>query len=333
MNSASPVRYVKPKLTSYRFIERSRCPACRSNNWTSLHRQSFGAPPVSTFIAAHYGVDAAVLGDAEYDLAECQSCTLVFQRWIGDEELLSEIYGIWVHEHGLPTEEMIYKTEIGHPLQSRDAHEIMTAASFLGVPLKELTTLDYGMGWALWARIVRTLGCQSFGNDIVQRRMEFAREHGVTPVTDEDLGTPRYHFINTEQVMEHLVDPAGVSELLAASLLPGGILKISVPSGERSRDLAIGLSKGRGGDFSDKLVPLHPLEHVNSFTGKSLHRLASKLGLKIVRPSLAKRYAFAFRRGTLSPRRPAKAFKELIRPVYQWRNQANLYVWMRKPAA
>jgi hypothetical protein len=331
MHSGSVARHIEPKLRSYAFIERVACPSCRSSDWKTLHRQAFTDPPVSAFIKAHYGVDPTVLTEAPYELAECASCTLVFQRWIGSDQLLGELYGIWVHEHGLPSNEPRYQSELAHPLQSRDGHEIMIAAAYLGVPLTTLTTLDYGMGWALWARISRSLGCNSFGNDLAQSRMKFAEDHGVTPLTDAQLGSPRFHFINTEQVMEHLTAPREIADLLAASLLPGGILKVSVPSGDRSRSHAIALSEGRGGDFAGELMPIHPIEHVNTFTTKALERLAANLSLELVRPSFAQSYAFLARLGSVSPLRPAKAVKELVRPVYQWRNPANLYVWMRKP--
>jgi 2-polyprenyl-3-methyl-5-hydroxy-6-metoxy-1,4-benzoquinol methylase len=315
---------------SYTFVERSRCPACRSSDAKALHRQPFLEAPVSTFIAEHYGVNPDVLAGATYELDECQDCTLIYQRWVGDADLLTELYGVWVHDHGLPSEEPIYQLEIAHPLQSRDAHEIMTAAALLDVPLQQLATLDYGMGWALWARISQKLGCQSFGSDIAQSRMNFAEEHGVNAVRNEELGTPRFHFINTEQVMEHLANPADVAEMLAASLLPGGILKVSVPSGDRISELALKLAATRSGSFANELMPVHPLEHVNAFTRRSLESLAHRLGLEIVRPSLLQSFAFVRRTGALSAFRPSKALKELVRPIYQWRNPSNLYVWMRK---
>jgi hypothetical protein len=49
-----------------------------------------------------------------------------------------------------------------------------------------------------------------------------------------------------------------------------------------------------------------------------------------VRPSLLQSFAFVRRTGALSAFRPSKALKELVRPIYQWRNPSNLYVWMRK---
>jgi hypothetical protein len=295
-----------------------------------LHKQPFDEPPLSMFIATYYGIDARVLRSAPYELVECAKCSLIYQRWVGDDDLLADLYGTWINEYALPEDDPLYQTEMAHSLQSRDAHEIMAASAFLKVPLDRMVTLDYGMGWALWAGIARHLGCKSFGTELVPARIDFAREHGVVPLTDRELGGPTFHFINTEQVMEHLVEPADVVQRLADALLPGGILKISVPFGERIRDLMGDSSKNRDLDFFHELMPVHPLEHVNCFTRRALTLLAENVALEIVRPRLLDRYAFLAQRGTISVRRPAKAVKELVRPIYQWRNSRNLYVWMRK---
>jgi len=318
------------QAASYRFVERPNCPACRSPTAAALYACDFTEPPIATFISNQYKISTSVLASGRYELMRCGHCGLYYQRWMGDTDLLSELYGVWVNDCNIPDIDEIYQKELRHFAQSRDAHEIVAVASFIGVPVSRLRTLDYGMGWALWARIAKALGCHSFGTELSPARMDYAHFHGVEVLQDDEIGEAAFHFINTEQVMEHLSDPFNTGKRLAAALIPGGILKISVPSGEEVDRRLSRLKQGSDGNVRGHLAGIEPLEHVNCFTKKSLVKLAESLGLEIVRPALRDAYAFLRLPGGVSLARPAKAAKELIRPIYQFHNPRNLYVWMRK---
>jgi 2-polyprenyl-3-methyl-5-hydroxy-6-metoxy-1,4-benzoquinol methylase len=318
---------------SYDFEERTHCPVCRSARTKTLYASPFTQGAIGAFVADYYQLRPAVLSAAPYELVRCLDCRLVYQKWVGGTELLAELYGEWIDQHCPPDQDPQYRDQIGNVLQSRDGHEIMVAAAYLGLAPSGLVTLDYGMGWALWARIARELGCRSHGSDLSRSRMDYAREHGIATLDDDALGEPRFHFINTEQVMEHLAHPRETAERLAAALLPGGILKVSVPSAEKADAIVNQLSEGKCGGTIEDLMPVQPLEHVNSYSRYSLSKLAGILGLRIVQPGLATKYAFLRVRGAISPSHPRKMAKELVRPVYQFRSRRNLYVWMQKPWA
>lgn len=74
-------------------------------------------------------------------------CSLVYQKWIGDEELLTTLYGSWIEDHCRPEHDPQYQNLLANAMQSRDAHEILVAASFIGRSPRHMVTLDYGMGW------------------------------------------------------------------------------------------------------------------------------------------------------------------------------------------
>lgn len=315
----------------YRFLPRTHCPACGSADTVPRYGVGFDEAPIRAFIENYYRIDAAAFGAARYQLDRCRSCTLLFQRWIGDETLLRELYGVWIEKEGDPEVEPSYREDIRDIPRSRDAHEIMVAAAHLRLTPRDMTTLDYGMGWALWARIAAWLGCRSYGFDLSPSRMDFAALHGVVTLEDDEIGPPRFHFINTEQVFEHVPEPGRLAEKLAGALLPGGILKISVPAGDGADAIIARLEKSESGLSRDDLMPVQPLEHVNCFTRRSVDLLAARLGFNIVTPSLVHRYAFLRRRGTVPLLRPKKLAKELIRPFYQFHNRRNLYRWLQKP--
>ncbi|HEX6376433.1 MAG TPA: methyltransferase domain-containing protein [Allosphingosinicella sp.] len=321
-------------MNPYRFETRSSCPACRSDGQETVYSTPFGEGGVGTFVRDYYHIDPAVLRNAPYELRRCPRCDLVYQHHVGDAELLAELYTHWVEEPDDPERNIdTYRAEIEAIPESRDAHELMAASSYLGLPLERMKTLDYGMGWALWARIAKHLGCESYGSDLAEPRMDYAAAHGVRTVTDAQLAEHRFDFINTEQVFEHVAQPLDLLERLAAALAPGGVVKISVPNGRGIDAIVAALRSGAYRGDRDSIMPVQPLEHLNCFRGSTLRAMADRVGLESIRPGPWHGYAFLRRRGTLSPTRPKKVLKELVRPWYQYRSPSNLYVWLRKPVA
>ncbi len=317
----------------YGFTERNRCPACHDGQVCSRYETAFADGGIGIFVRSYYGIDPETLSGQPYHLSECAACGLVFQKYIGDDRLLSALYTHWVSEPEDPERDIAtYRADIAAIRLTRDAHEIMAASSFLGIPLARLRTLDYGMGWALWARISQGLGCASFGTDLAEPRMEFARRHGVTAVTDAEIADLQFDFINTEQVFEHVPQPLDLLRRLSKSLTPGGVIKLSLPSGETAPALIAMLEQGRyAGDYRT-IMPIQPLEHINAFRKSTIGVMAGAAGLQIVRPGLRHRYAFLRHRGAIDARNGRKVAKELIRPIYQYRDRSNLFVWLRKAA-
>lgn len=313
------------------FENRLACPICRSSNLTSLFSAPFAEGAVGRFIARHYKADPAALSAAPYELVRCKDCSLTYQKWIGDAQLLAELYGKWIADHMPPERDSNYLDLVAHPRQSRDGHEIFVAAQVMGTSPEAMTTLDYGMGWGLWARIAKQLGCHSFGTELAADRVEFARRHGIEVVGDEDLGESKFDFINTEQVFEHLVDPREAAERLSKSLKPGGILKISVPSAANADAIISRLKANRLSGDLEEIMPIQPLEHINSYTPATLHKLADILRLEPARPGLFQQYGFLKWPGAIDTARPRQALKELVRPIYRTIDRSNLYLWLRKP--
>ena len=318
-------------MAAMAFVRRESCPLCRSGDVRTVYRSRFDEGPIGAFVHRYYRIDPRLLSAAPYELARCQGCTLLYQAWVGDDRLLAELYGEWINESNRPDEDPLYRSIMARPLESRDAHEILVAATFLGVEPSKMRTLDYGMGWAMWARVASTLGCRSFGTELSPARVDFAREHGVTTLGEDEIAGQRFDFINTEQVMEHVTQLRPSLDRLASALRPGGILKISVPAADHAAAIVESLRSGTV-PSDEAIMPVQPLEHVNSFTRQALRRLASELGLEPVRPSIAQRYAFLRTPGAIGLVRPRNAAKELVRPFYQYWNPRNHYLWLRNVA-
>ncbi|NBC36220.1 methyltransferase domain-containing protein [Novosphingobium sp. FSY-8] len=311
-------------MTAYGLITRTGCPACGGTAARTLFTAALDGPLLRGYLSAYYARDVAVAG--AYCALECATCATLYQRDVGNGPLLSDLYDQWMPP-SRPEEDAGYRYDVTNPAASRDGHEIMVASAYLGVPLGAMHTLDYGMGWAGWARVARALGCVSHGYDLADSRMAHAAAHGILP----DNG--RYHFINTEQVMEHIEDPVALVGELAGKLRPGGVLKISVPAQDGVRAELARLAAGGDRVNAAGLMPLHPLEHVNAFSREGLARLGAMHGLALVRPGLATRYAFLRHAGAMDWADLPRVAKEMVRPVWQWVSPRNTYVWLQKPAA
>ena len=302
------------------FVERETCPSCGTagpSNSVTLLRMRFSEGAVGDFIRQFYKFDPCGL-DGFYQADCCLRCGLVFQRQIGDPEMMRFIYGELV-ANAPPDEIPTFQADIRDWKGSRDAHELMALSSFLDKP--KLKVLDYGTGWGLWPIIASKLGHDAYATELAHDRARWVSTQGVTMISDDEISHHRFDVINLEQVLEHVPEPAKLLERLVRSL--DGILKLSLPDAGHAP--AILASMASGESRYEKIMPVHPLEHINSFSRSALLDLASRLGLREVKPSLLDLYSFIPRAIPSGVRRIAK---EMIRPFWTWRNPSNLYVWL-----
>jgi SAM-dependent methyltransferase len=320
--------------STYRFVDRSACPVCMARTSQPLYVCGFAEEPLRTYLNSYYGAQRAQELDGHgYTLVKCTACQLVYQRFIGDSVFLKRLYDQWLNAPTAATEaDRAASAQLACAGLTRDAHELMWVSHCLRKPLPELNTLDYGMGFGLWARISRSLGCQSFGFDLSDTRMCAASKAGVKVRREEDFPAHTFDFINTEQVFEHVPAPRELAKRLAACLKPGGILKICVPYGE---DIERCIENGKWQADSGSrhsLDPVAPLEHINCFKAETLRRLAAELGLVFERPQILPQFAYLAHSGTWSLADPSNLLKELSRPLQRRFSRRSLYVWLRLPA-
>ena len=199
--------------------------------------------------------------------------------------MLAELYDQWI-----PISEKSRLHGIGDLNKYRYlAGQVEFLIQHLAMPPSEISVLDFGLGWAEWGNMARAYGLKVSGSELSVERINYARSIGFEMLSWAEIPQNLFHFINTEQVFEHLVSPREILQHLAKALHPNGVIRISVPDacGMQKKlkalpRLAI-LPKGY-------LMPIAPLEHVNGFTYKSLVTLGKQAGLKPVRPSLRAMY-------------------------------------------
>ncbi|WP_160164360.1 class I SAM-dependent methyltransferase [Rhodopirellula baltica] len=306
---------------------RQSCPACGSRNALKLYSSPFSVDPLDRHLKVYYGehYQPEMLANGSFILERCNSCTLVFQKWVPNSELLNSLYGKWLSSSQLRPE-----LPADHKLAtSRDGQEVLMIASVVQKRPEDLQLLDYGMGWGYWGRAAIAVGVKSiFGFDLAAERMEEAAAKGITAIELDQVPNGTIDFINTEQVFEHLVDPFGVLQSLAPKLNVNGILKISVPkANDLQRRLAI--ADWDAPKYSkNSLHSVHPLEHVNCWSARSVLAMAKRLGL--VEQSRPFQSYYSFIGKNLGFPAPKDLLKGLARPIYHRYSRNNLYLWLRR---
>jgi SAM-dependent methyltransferase len=278
---------------------------CDSPPGRTLYRCRFEDQPIRDYLLGFYPgfdeADFALLENGELVIEQCRHCACVWQRFAPANELLTTLYESWAAgDGGLERhDDLAYHRAA--------AEEVLLALGLAGRRPSEVSVLDFGMGWGRWPRLAAGFGMRAYGVELSATQAAYAATQGVTVVTLDELPDGTFHFINTEQVFEHLVEPRQTLQRLARSLAPGGWIKIAVPDGAGMAEQL------QGADWSSRsLNPVAPLEHLNAFGDQALRELGSRAGLRRATPPATAVYASTI--GLWPPKRVARgAARPLVR--------------------
>lgn len=237
--------------------------------------RDFEHASVREFLVEYYQdrVDFELLRGGAYELRRCASCAFVWQRWVLDAAGMQRLYGEWIEPAASLAK---HRAKASRALLS-SARQVLAAAALAGKPVHELRVLDHAMGWGTWCRAAMGLGAEAWGTELEPSRLRLALEGGVRIVDGAQLPNDFFDFVNSEQALEHLVEPGAELGRLARALRPGGVIRIGVPSSEADVRRVEGGAWTRAAKDS-----LQPLEHVNTFSEQSLAVLVRNAGLRPV---------------------------------------------------
>jgi len=266
------------------FIHRSFCPGCRSADVRTLKTCSYTESPLKEYLHDFYkdlgpGIPLEFLDGSEFILDECSNCGLVYQNQVPNDFLLKKLYDEWIDPKII--HEMYKKNRRAHYFFWL-AKETTRILEYLDKPPASISFLDFGMGWGNWCMIAKGFGCDVYGTDLADTRMDQARELGVKPVPWKELGNHKFDVINAEQVFEHLTDPLATLMYLKTALKPEGIIRINVPPGwDVKRRLDSWNWQAQQGD-PDWLNMVAPLQHINCYNYNALFTIGTAAGLSVV---------------------------------------------------
>jgi len=312
-------------MASTYFVKRSVCPACKSSNHKRIYSCRFTEPPIREYLQAFYRpvgrIEFEYFNNSKFVLNECSDCGLIWQGEIPNDFLMKKLYEEWIHP------DKSFERSQNYTLDDYMyyAQEIIPIISYFNTLPGQLKFLDFGMGWGQWCQIVKALGVKSYGTELSEARVKHAEAIGIKTVTWDDLPKHNYHFINTEQVFEHLADPLETLIYLEKALRPDGLLKIHVPNGKDiKRRLKVGDWKAPK-DSKNSLNPVSPLEHINCFTNNTIIRMADITGFEPYKFPLGLQYSYAFQGRSLE-----RVLKNVLRPLYRNLFKKANYVFLKK---
>lgn len=258
------------------FITRPACPICGETEGKIVVDFALSDPPMTAYLNTYYGgtVPEPLMG--RYTLMLCPRCNSLYQHEILDDAGMELLYEQWIRAEGSFQKKFTAPpaVRIGY---ARQCLQVIKAA---GKPPHEIRVLDFGMGWGAWLLMAKAFGMVTEGLELSPSRVAYAQTNGLKVVTPQEIQPDSYHFINAEQVFEHLADPLAVLKSCFGWLQPKGFLRIAVPDGGKVDQ------QMKKGVWSISEMPTMPLEHINTFTPASLRYFAHQNGFQVIQPPL-----------------------------------------------
>ncbi|MDY7076052.1 MAG: class I SAM-dependent methyltransferase [Chloroflexota bacterium] len=261
------------------FSLRDSCPCCESRSCTTLCRVGFTESPIREHLDSFYspigGVEFEYLAGSDYVLNECRNCGLIYQQEIPNESLMFKLYEQWIDP-----ERVFERYTNRHSARYFVwvTKEIATAIEYLDMMPNQVKFLDFALGWGNWCLIAKGFGCDVYGTELSQVRIDRAEASGIKVISWEEIPDYQFDFINAEQVFEHLADPFETLVHLKRALKPGGVIRINVPDGgDIKRRLQVWDWQAPR-DSENCLNPVAPLQHINCYTHQVLVKMGQRAG-------------------------------------------------------
>lgn len=260
------------------FHQRDCCPLCESTSNRILCEIPYHDQRLATFIGQFYQgrVPLESLASGNYRVVACTNCDFIYQDPVLDEAGMQALYVNWIDQ----AQSLQKKQTANSRLYSQYAGQVHTLSRMIDKRPDQIRVLDFGMGWGYWSRMAQAHGLNVVGYELSALRVEHAREMGVRAIDDLAVVDDDFDFIYVNQVFEHLSNPVQTLQALCQRLKPAGFVYIRVPDG---RGVASGLARQ---GWTPDLDAIHPLEHINCFTRKTLIELGARAGLQPFSPPL-----------------------------------------------
>lgn len=270
-------------MSNQYFVTRQACPGCKSIDTKTIYQKPFDKPPISDYLTDFYSsrgkIEFEFLSGSDYILDECTNCRMIFQKEIANDDLMSRLYENWLNPEKTFNE---HQKRDGLSHYAFYAQEIMQMIAYFNKRPSQLKFFDFGMGWGRWAMMAKAFGCEAYGSELSKDRIEYAKSNGITVIEWNQFPEYQFHLINTEQVFEHIPEPLETLLHLKKALIPGGLLKISVPTAN-DIERRLKIMDWKAGKYGkNSLNAVAPLEHINFYRRQSIVKMAEIAGLKEV---------------------------------------------------
>jgi SAM-dependent methyltransferase len=252
------------------FTRRDSCIGCGAHNLAVLSSGSFEDEPLRGFIEKDpWGENPLPsLAGASWEYVQCRGCDLTFHRKVLSPEWEKRKWERWVSADAIAEFERLHVDPFDRGVHfTHRALEIERLTRGNG----RIAVLDFGCGDGQFLEQCRMYGFDAVGVDRSTPRAEKNRARIHADLSE--LQGMKFHAVTLFEVLEHLAQPRQVLEALKPLLAPGGILLLETPN-------ATGVT---GIKSRHDYLMIHPLDHINGFTPRTLRDFAERLGFKAIK--------------------------------------------------
>lgn len=258
-------------------VRRDHCPVCSSTDLASIYQRSYGDPRMRDYMGMAYqgNVEYEYVNGAEFEIAECRACGMLFQPNVLNELGAKRLYDVWIDAD---LAKQWYQQE--RPQEAYYLGILRFARHYLQRP--DVRMLDYGAGFGDFCRLGRQVGFDVCALEFSAERAAMLKKQDIQPILSGDEGTEQYHFISLNQVLEHLTDPLETLRRVRCALRDDGLVYVAVPNCRGLKHRLKSADSLSIPQFQQALLNCSAFQHINSFTTGSLKRVCEGAGFTLV---------------------------------------------------
>lgn len=251
-------------------IERNYCPGCKKQKFLKLFELSYSSKLIVKFLDEYYEkkIPHNVIRDKSYELDECQSCTMIFQKFIPDELFSYELY------ENIISKEKSLKKKTDNPnlniVYDKELNLIKKISK-----KKEIKILDFGAGWGFWSKRALDSGFSVDSFELSKSRIDYMKKNNLNIINDLNKTDTLYDIIYSDQTLEHIPEPNKFFEDLTPKLSRDGYFMLNFPS-------SYNFKKNLNINYIPNKDAAHPLEHINILNRQSIKKILEQHDLKLI---------------------------------------------------
>jgi len=216
-----------------------------------------------------------------YRVVKCTNCSFLYQQQVLNGMGLTKLYDKWIN----PDDALRWHQQSVEKNQVVYSQRVRFVARHFGN--NNINMLDWGGGFGQFCQLARAYGMNVHCTEISLQRRKFMDDRGIKTMSMGSLPESYFHFVNLDQVLEHVSEPLALLKETHSVLRHRGVLFVSSPNThglERKLRVVDGLSLN---EYKTVLLDVAPLQHVNCFTHTTLTRICNLAGFRMLfRPFL-----------------------------------------------